>query len=179
MSLGKAPWTLFVSWHLPLPPKFWILHFPPRRTPRMMGGFDLLRGFICRGASLYICSFACFSLICQDCYCPCVCFNVYSNCDLIIHIYNDTILQYTIPMPCPLALILAGIIVLCLQSCSHPDSLICPAHELELTEGPRPFEFLFAADRPASAVLPISKAYLFDIVCSIVNFLYYIAFLNL
>ena len=82
-------------------------------------------------------------------------------------------------MFCQLAFIMAGITVLCLQSCSHPDSLICPAHELELTEGTRPFGFLFAADRPGSAVEPTSKAYLFDIVCSIVNFLYCIAFLNL
>ena len=112
---------------------------PPRRTPRLMGGFDLLREFICRGAHwchlLCICSFACFSYICTGrrlllSLCVNV-FNVYSNGDLIIQIYNDTLLQYTIHrkkkihMPCPLALILAGIIVLCLQSCSHPDSLIC------------------------------------------------------
>ena len=96
-----------------------------------------------------------------------------------MQIYNDTILQYTIHMPCPLALILAEIIVLCLQSCSHPDSLICPAHELELTEGPRPFGFLFAADRQGSALEPISRAYLTLYVCSIVNFLHCIVFLNL
>ena len=48
--------------------------------------------------------------------------------------------------------------------CNHvpiPIALyVCPAHELELTEGPRPFGFLFAADRPGSAVEPTSKAYL-------------------
>ena len=149
ISLRKAPWTLFVSWHLPLPPKFWILHFPPRRTPRMMGGFDLLRGFICRGASLYICSFACFSFICQDCYCPCVCFNVYSNCDLIIHIYNDTILQYTILMLCQLALIMAEIIVVCLQSCSHPDSLICISYTWAGAHGGSATFWVFICSRQA------------------------------